>query len=117
IEAGMWESEMDAGWYGSFWPFGESSPSNFYVSNADPKTMLGFGFDHWSTSPRIKLWAIVAPFWSLATLTAILPLIVIHRKIRSRHRDPFACPTCGYDLRATPDRCPECGAVASQKRA
>jgi hypothetical protein len=83
-------------------------------------------WDHFEAAPgRIALSPDVAGFvlransqgfiigltyWAACVL-ATLPAASIWRTNRRRRRLKRAghCPRCGYDLRATPDRCPECG--------
>jgi hypothetical protein len=55
---------------------------------------------------------LLVPFWFLALLMLILPSVSAVRFARRRRaHPPGVCQNCGYDLRMTPDRCPECGVV------
>jgi hypothetical protein len=58
---------------------------------------------------------VAAAYWLLLPLTLVLPAVAVarHRRQRRCHRETNnLCPTCGYDLRSTPYRCPECGTSA-----
>ena len=55
---------------------------------------------------------IAVPAWSLLLVTAVLPTWMFAGASRRRSKWRRArgfCPRCGYDLRATLERCPECG--------
>jgi hypothetical protein len=94
-----------------------SRSSNWVGSGYYSYEALGFGVSFPSRAvPKTGLRRYVAavPLWIVAGIFAVTPIM---RALRT-HRDvvPGVCATCGYDLRATPQRCPECGTPATQAK-
>jgi hypothetical protein len=75
---------------------------------------MGFGWYRWRPVSRASHFArLVVPLWAVVVVTGALPLWrAVRTRLRPRRRSGL-CHACGYDLRATPDKCPECGALAA----
>jgi hypothetical protein len=58
-----------------------------------------------------------APWWAFMGLVSV-PVVLAARDVaigmRLERIAGRLCENCGYDLRATPDRCPECGTVCGR---
>ena len=59
---------------------------------------------------EIRAYAWPAWITYASTLGAVVALVGRRGRAAERRRLAGLCPACGYDLRATPGRCPECGA-------
>jgi hypothetical protein len=90
------------------------------VAMADAVRVEGGGFacfgrlTGYRADGESETW-LVLHVWPLVVLASVLPAVglVRHRNARRRRRrrSNAQCPSCGYDLRATPGRCPECGTI------
>ena len=81
---------------------------------------VGLSRGAWSEgSMTYTVWTMRVPDWMILLPTTVLPswwTIAMWKRWRSHLRwvRRGRCTTCGYDLRATPDRCPECGTTVQR---
>lgn len=96
-------------WSGQEWAPGETR-SGFGTGSAMAGATINVGNLQIYQLQRSQ--AFFVPLWFPLLLSLVLPGFWLHRSI-TRHRriPPGMCIVCRYDLRATPDRCPECGNV------
>ncbi|HZN66088.1 MAG TPA: hypothetical protein VFB66_12405 [Tepidisphaeraceae bacterium] len=79
-------------------------------------SFAGFGFGRWrggGIASTVDYRVVRLPYWALLLVSAALPTTRLLRHHLRHGSHDRTCYKCGYDLRATPDRCPECGATVA----
>jgi hypothetical protein len=78
------------------------------------RSHVGFRYQDWtfitlSDRTPTRSRTLLMPHWVLILPALLLPVVALVRYRQAKWARAGLCPHCGYDLRATPDRCPECG--------
>jgi hypothetical protein len=98
----------------TLWFEGLSSPQNY--SMFIQALSLLFGATVLWIALSIFLSMLGGPLVILLAITLVVTFLLRRRRLNQKERwiNEGRCAACGYDLRATPDRCPECGRDASK---
>jgi hypothetical protein len=83
-------------WYRSNLTAGQSPTAPVLASVAELRISIGW---------PVVIWLLLVTLWWLNRASQ-----------RRAARSGQLCAKCGYDLRATPQRCPECGTAVSEQR-
>ena len=76
---------------------------------------LGFGVAVGFTAGNNVIRQVTVPHWLPTGVLALSSWVALRSALRRRRRERAGlCARCGYDLRATPGRCPECGSVSEE---
>ncbi|HZN68177.1 MAG TPA: hypothetical protein VFB66_23020 [Tepidisphaeraceae bacterium] len=92
------------------------APANVTVRTETFWQRLGFARHDVTDGGPASAWSrrtrlVRLPHWFLLLSSAVPPTAALRSR---RRRKGGLCVACGYDLRATPGRCPECGHVPTR---
>jgi hypothetical protein len=106
-------SWAQAGEWGVHWVHRPSDDDGSDEPPAGLWRRMGFGFgNRFSPDQFDDFWSVSAPHWAMLLALVAAPLAAVGTRLRRRRRRSRGlCPACGYDVRASRDRCPECGAL------
>jgi hypothetical protein len=94
-------------------------PTRFSVKGFGHDNLGIFFWHHVWLNASQRGFSVALPIWVFGGGSAIVLVLremrrFFHRRITRKSNG--CCSKCGYDLRATPDRCPECGTIPPKKK-
>jgi hypothetical protein len=93
-------------WY-SKWIIPVGTNSEWCLSSHPQCEFVGFQIIRYYGTPTDWYYGFGLPAWFMVPLCVTTGVLTLRRLIGKW--TPGTCKTCGYDLRASTGRCPECG--------